>query len=333
MTDRFVPRFFNPAISRHALSDPGGRTIVAAPGMPAYAYSSAIVLAVNVALATHRPLLLAGSPGTGKTSLASNVAQVLGWRMYTQTITSRTRARDLMWTFDTLRRLSDAQASAHSGGASMKPREAYVEPMALWWAFDPASAAWRGAVPGAAGISPATDPSPVVAAPSPDVADPRVVLLLDEIDKAEPDLPNDLLEALDQQRFKVDDIDPPRVVQARDKGVLTFITTNGERELPPAFMRRCIVLKLEAPTEDWLVSIANARFGAQGEPLHRAIAKRVAAMRDAAVRQNLREPSTAEYLDALAACRELGIDQSSPQWQLLEQAVLWKRDEQLPGDR
>ena len=324
MTDRFVPRFFNPASSRHALSDPGGRTIVAFPGKPAYAYNEAIVLAVNVALATHRPLLLAGSPGTGKTSLASNVAQVLGWRMYPQTITSRTRARDLMWSFDTLRRLSDAQASAHSGSASMRPREAYVEPMALWWAFDPDSAAWRGAAPETAGISRASDPSP-------GAADTRVVVLLDEIDKAEPDLPNDLLEALDVQRFTVDDIDPPRVVQARNQGVLTFITTNGERELPAAFMRRCIVLKLEAPTEDWLVSIANARFGAQGELLHRAIAKRVAVMRDAAVRQNLREPSTAEYLDALAACVELGIDQSSPQWQLLEQAVLWKRDEMLPA--
>ena len=326
MTDRFVPRCFNPAASRHALDNAAGRTIVAVPDKPAYAYSEAIVLAVNVALATRRPLLLAGSPGTGKTSLAANVAQVLGWRMYAQTITSRTRARDLMWTFDTLRRLSDAQASAHTGGASMRPREAYVEPMALWWAFDPASAACRGAVPGTAGISPASDPSP-------GAADPHVVVLLDEIDKAEPDLPNDLLEALDVQRFKVDDIDPPRLVQAGHQSVLTFITTNGERELPAAFLRRCIVLKLEAPTEDWLVSIANARFGVSGEPLHRAIAKRVAAMRDAAVRQNLREPSTAEYLDALAACVQLGIDQTSPQWQLLEQAVLWKRDEMLPADR
>lgn len=324
MTLQFKPAFFDPLSRPDAVQDEHGQIAVPGPGGATYVYSPSIVLAVNVALATHRPLLLAGSPGTGKTTLAANVAHVLGWRFYPRTVTSRTRARDLMWSFDALRRLADAQASAQTGPTSLRPREAYIEPQTLWWAFDAASAASRGAAPGTTGVRPAEDP-----AGGP--ADRRAVVLLDEIDKAEPDLPNDLLEALDTERFTIEELDPPLRVAARRENVLTFITTNGERQLPAAFFRRCIVLKLESPSEDWLVNIANHRFGAATEPLHRAIAKRLQVLRDAAVRQNLREPSTAEYLDALAACQRLRIDHTSPEWQLLEQAVLWKREEAAPA--
>jgi MoxR-like ATPase len=292
------------------------------PDNATYVYNEDIILAVNVALATHRPLLLAGSPGTGKTALAANVAYVLGWRFYPRVITSRTRARDLMWSFDALRRLGDAQASVHVGAGSLRSREAYIEPQVLWWAFDSDSARWRGGKPEIHGITPAADPGLG--------SSTEAVVLLDEIDKAEPDLPNDLLEALDTKRFTIEELEPPRTIEASHDQVLTFITTNGERELPAAFTRRCIVLKLESPTLEWLVSIANFRFGIKHEPLHRAIAKRLQVLRDAAVRQNMREPSTAEYLDALAACQRLGIDQTSPQWRLLEQAVLWKREDALP---
>ena len=323
MTNSFVPKFFNPSGAPGAARSESGEITVPVPGQAAYVYADAIVLAVNVALATQRPLLVAGSPGTGKTTLAANVAHVLGWRFYPRVITSRTRARDLMWTFDALRRLADAQASAHAGAGSLRPREAYIEPQVLWWAFDAAGAAWRGAAPGAEGVRPAMDPC------AGQSAVPAVVLL-DEIDKAEPDVPNDLLEALDTERFVVDELDPPRSIEARRDRVLMFVTTNGERELPAAFLRRCVVLKLERPSEDWLVSIADVRFGIEGNALHRSIARRMKALRDEAARQNLREPSTAEYLDALAACQRLGIDEASPQWKLLEQSVLWKRDEAAP---
>jgi MoxR-like ATPase len=324
MTLNFHPTYFDPVARADAVQDEHGKIAVPGAGGATYVYNQAIVLAVNVALATHRPLLLAGSPGTGKTTLAANVAHVLGWRFYPRTVTSRTRARDLMWSFDALRRLADAQASAQDGAASLRPREAYIEPQTLWWAFDAGSAARRGAAAGAPGVRPAEDPAG-------GGADRRAVVLLDEIDKAEPDLPNDLLEALDTERFTIEELDPPLTITARRQDVLTFITTNGERQLPAAFYRRCIVLKLESPSEDWLVNIANHRFGAAGEPLHRAVAKRLQVLRDAAMRQNLREPSTAEYLDALAACQRLHIDQNSPEWQLLEQAVLWKRDDTAPA--
>jgi len=322
MPNDFIPAFFNPAQAPAARVETGGLVVVHPPTGNPYVYGSEIVLAVNVALATQRPLLVAGSPGTGKTSLASSAAGVLGWKFYPRVITSRTKAQDLMWTFDALRRLADAQASAHAVGA-LKPREAYVEPQVLWWAFDAASARRRGGADDAADVPLAPDPQA-------SVQSENAVVLLDEIDKAEPDVPNDLLEALDTERFTVEALDPPLRVEGRRDRVLLVITTNGERELPAAFIRRCVVLKLQAPTADWLVSIADDRFGAAPDGLHRRIATRLIALRELALQQNLREPSTAEYLDALRACRKLGIDTASPRWALLEQSLLWKRDQAPP---
>src|SRR5262249_30183516 len=100
-----------------------------------YVYDEPIILAVHVALATGRPLLIAGEPGTGKSSLARDVARRLNWRFYSKTISSRTQARDLLWSFDTIRRLSDAQVRK-----GVKHPSAYVEPGVLWWAFDRDSA-------------------------------------------------------------------------------------------------------------------------------------------------------------------------------------------------
>lgn len=305
--DPFVPAR-HPGAVQHA---DGSVTVPASHG-PAYLYSTDLSLAVNVALATRRPLLLAGSPGTGKTALAANVAHVLQRRLLTRVITSRTRARDLMWTYDAVRRLSDAQACAQPGSPPLAPRAAYLEPQVLWRAFDPEGARER----------------------RPTAADARhapAVVLLDEIDKAEPDLPNDLLEVLDQASFTVEDADPPIAVAGERDAVLVVITTNGEREMPAAFLRRCVLFKLAPPTLEWLVSIANHRFGADGDALHRRVAARVLDLRREADRLGLRQPGTAEYLDALEACRRLRIGPDAPQWQLLEQAALWKADEPRPA--
>src|SRR5207247_10722598 len=141
-----------------------------------------IILAVNLARAARRPLFVAGRPGTGKTTLASNVAGVLGWKYYQRVVTSRTRARDLMWTFDSLRRLSDAQER----GKALPPRAAYVQPQEFWWAFVPDSARQRGATEHEQKfVQPATDPGQSTSlAPPGDSDHVPAVLLLDEIDKA-----------------------------------------------------------------------------------------------------------------------------------------------------
>src|ERR1019366_1283058 len=106
-----------------------------------YVYHDSLTMAVRVALATGRPLLLLGPPGSGKSSLASFVARSMHWNYFEQIITSRTQAKDLMWSFDAVRRLRDA----HGGGNPVDLLEAYIEPRVLWWAYDLHDARDRGA--------------------------------------------------------------------------------------------------------------------------------------------------------------------------------------------
>jgi MoxR-like ATPase len=298
-------------------------------GRPSYVYNRSIILAVNLARAARRPLFVAGRPGAGKTTLAASVAGVLGSKYYQKVVTSRTRAKDLMWTFDSLRRLSDAQER----DKTLPPRAAYLQPQEVWWAFDPDTASWRGAARDerehiTRALDPVRIPAPI---PAPgrsrksDKTRPSAVLLLDEIDKADPDVPNDLLEMLDVGRFHVDEVDQPLTVTADTRQVLLMLTSNGERELPPAFLRRCVVLNLEDPSEDWLVTVANDRFGRKDATFHRSIAAQVMELRKVARARDLREPSTAEYLDAVEACRRLKITTTSKTWELVSNALLSKQ--------
>lgn len=318
----FTPRFFDPASAPGASTDATGCTTVKLAGS-VYVYNPAIVLAVNAALATHRPLLIAGSPGTGKTTLAANVAAVLGRRFYQRVVTSRTRARDLLWRFDQLQRL----AAAHEGQA-LPPRAAHIEPQLLWWAFDAASAARRGALPDELDRMP-----PPLTDPASGSKGAQSVVLLDEIDKAEPDVPNDLLEVLDLERFQIDDLEGQRVVQGRRADVLVCITTNRERELPGAFVRRCVVLDLdraEAEWEDWLLRIGRQHLGLKttratpAVKLMQTVAAQVMALRAQAEQQGLRKPGTAEFLDMLRACTALAIQPGSADWARLADALLGK---------
>jgi MoxR-like ATPase len=161
-----------------------------------------------------------------------------------------------------------------------------------------------------------------------------VVVLLDEIDKAEPDLPNDLLEPLDRRRFQVPQ--GPEVEAEAGLKYLVVITTNGERELPPAFLRRCVSLVLKDPDEDRLVAIAARHFPAGQETLHRGVAQRLIEHRQRARTLDLRPPSTSEYLDAIRACADFEIepDPEDRVWQQIAQATLAKtglEDEQEQG--
>jgi MoxR-like ATPase len=308
-----------------------------------YLTSQDVNLAVDVALATGRPLLVRGEPGSGKSTLAPFVAKDRVWRYYEQVVTSRTQATDLLWSFDSVRRLADAQTLPR--GARLDDFR-YVEPGVLWWAFAPVSAAQRGAfgharqpvVPRRSAVDPMYDPNK---GRSPDHA----VVLIDEIDKADPDMPNSLLVPLGSSEFVVTETgtrvrkEPPTKkipnTAPQDGGLsrhLIVVTTNEERELPQAFLRRCVIMTLPAPTVDWLVRVAGEHVSKSGgtftestESLARALAEELMKTREAAVRQAVRPPSTAEFLDALRACVGLEISLDSPQWALVRELTLAKR--------
>ncbi|MFY0568932.1 AAA family ATPase [Archangium lansingense] len=271
-----------------------------------YESTEQIVLAVNVAMATGRPLLLRGAPGSGKSSLAPWVARVMGWRYYEDVISSRTQAKDLLWVFDAVSRLSDAQTG--------KAREEfhYVKPGVLWWAFNRESAVRRGTPPDV----------DVVKAQEPNAElnqkrqGARAVVLIDEIDKAEPDVPNDLLVPLGSLQFTVGE--KPPIVAAQPPFVV--LTSNDERELPAAFLRRCMVLELPMPDKERLRRIAVAHFGDGEEDLalYERVADKVEALTKEAVAQGRRPPSTPEFLDTVKAFRELQSDGPASE-ELLEQ--------------
>lgn len=284
---------------------------------PATGARGTIRLAIDAALATGRPILLSGDPGTGKSSLAAAVADRLGWRSYRLTVSSRTQAQDFLWTFDAVRRLGDAQA----GESHLKPDAAYLEPGVLWWAFHPTLAERRGMDEAAwatntrledsalAKVPPATDPGLR--------SHPRAVVLIDEIDKADPDVPNNLLEPLGSLQFSRPN-GPPVLAQIPP---LVFITTNRERELPQAFLRRCLALELQAPGPERLRQIAQAHYPSLDPALLDRITQTYQGIRADHEQQRLPKPGTAEYLDAIGACLQLRVATTDPDWDLRWQEI------------
>jgi len=154
--------------------------------------------------------------------------------------------------------------------------------------------------------------------------DKAVVVLIDEIDKADPDVPNDLLVALDARWFSVDDIDD-EVRAPADLELLMVITTNGERDLPPAFVRRCVDHRIDMPSVAWMKTIAREHFPEVSQSLLDALGVTMGKIQTRANDAKRREPSTAEFLDALRALQELHIDETeSDIWRDLTEATLWK---------
>jgi len=269
------------------------------PEIP-YVYDDHIVLAVNVALAAGRPLLVRGRPGTGKSSLAVSVSRKLDWNLHPITVSSRITARDLLWSFDSVKRLADAQA--HSKDGKLPDRRSYVTPGVLWRAFDPESAA--------AHLPRANRPDPAK----------RAVVLIDEIDKADPDFPNDLLVPLGSYRFRGEDGSP---VVAR-KPPLIIVTTNEERDLPRAFLRRCVILELKEPGDQRLRLIAKAHFPDVAPAQIESVKEYYLQIRERRSKTKEQLPSVAEFLDALAALRGLGITTDHPKWPELRVLLLDK---------
>jgi MoxR-like ATPase len=333
--------------SRHSFlpelrdADPSGdasRTVAAghAPDRrdgAVYVLDEQLRLAVDVALATGRPLLLRGEPGSGKSSLAAFLARNLTWRYYEHVVSSRTTAQDLLWSFDSMRRLADASTPRAAGDRAALDDASYLEPSVMWWALDRASALARGRA--TVSGSPGTD-APVE--PFADLNGMRhkehSVVLIDEIDKADPDVPNGLLVPLGSTEFLVTPI--RFLVKQQPSGDdlphhLIVITTNEERELPPAFLRRCIVHTLPVPDEETLLAIARrhlalggAEMAFQNEELLRQLADKFFSLRGEAQQHGERPPSTAEYLDAVRVCIRLKVQVGDPTWNLVEPLVLVK---------
>jgi MoxR-like ATPase len=287
-----------------------------------------IVLGVNVALAVKRPLLLRGAAGCGKSSMARDLARRLARTYYEMPISSRTAARDLQWSFDAVRRLGDAHAGGAAGRELVETPARYVVPGPLWWAFDPATAPKRGSDAPDKVVPKLADPG----AKPPGAKSTGAVLLLDEIDKAEPDVPNDLLVPLGAGNFAVTDLDGfPVSVQ---RPVLIVITTNNERELPPAFLRRCVVLTLARPDVERAIRIARAHFTPEqiGDDDLRAIVRRFDSIAEDADGRGLRPPGTAELLDATRAVITMKVKPGSREWRAVTDSTFWKNPEPLPAD-
>jgi MoxR-like ATPase len=327
----FLPELRDADPSRDAgLSAGAGRAPDRRDGA-VYVLDEQLRLAVDVALATGRPLLLRGEPGSGKSSLAGFLARNLNWRYYEHVVSSRTTAQDLLWSFDSMRRLADASTPGRAGQPGGLDDASYLEPGVMWWALDRRSALTRGPAPGAA-------TSGVPAEPFGDLNATRdqehSVVLIDEIDKADPDVPNGLLVPLGSTEFVVTPIkflvrQPPLWDDSPNH--LIVITTNEERDLPPAFLRRCIVHTLPVPDRQTLLAIAHRHLALGGsaltsneEELLRQLADKFFALRGEAQQSGERPPSTAEYLDAVRVCLRLGIHVGDPTWDLVEPLVLIK---------
>ncbi len=284
-----------------------------------YVYTDEIILAVNIAIVTGRPLLVRGPSGSGKSSLALNVARVMKWPYFEEVISFRTQARDLLWQFDALRRLHDAQVH------QLQPITAYVKPGVLWRAFDPeGSKNWE--------FSSGSPDNMMIMGTASNVQPERAVVLLDEIDKADPDVPNNLLVPLGSYQFVIQETGT-EVKLKGDAPPLTIITTNDERGLSSAFLRRCVVLVLQHPDEQRLVEIAKAHFGPISTGLYESVARLI--IEASQEQQNAMQitPSAAEYLDTVRACRDLGVtpDANNEIWKVISKIVLWKPRDPVGG--
>lgn len=265
------------------------------------------ILAVNAALGARRPLLLRGEPGSGKTHLAIAIAVKAEAMFVGETVDALTSPQDLRWREDAVARLAEAQMS---GLGAAKPDEMqrirerlnranFVAPGPLWWGFE-----WETAKTRAAGNIP---PQPV----SSIKPDPKngVVVLIDEIDKAPPDVPDALLEALGSRKFS-----PPGhgTVEAAE-WPLVIVTTNNQRTLPDAFVRRCVVHDIKLPSSrselrTWLISRGEAHFGKDKSlaTLYEGAADLLIADRSHALSEGWNPiPGQAEYLDLLRAALDI----------------------------
>lgn len=266
--------------------------------------------AVNGALAAGRPLLVRGEPGIGKSQLARAAAAQLRWPFRRHVVDSRTEARDLLYSFDNIARLGKAQllrALGEDGGSALTELDErhFTRPGVLWWAINYATAMKLEKRVWAEGDSPREHLRE-------EQEDPPhgVVVLVDEIDKGDSSVPNGLLSVLGDGWFEAPGGVP--VERATDQGrPLIIVTTNGERPLPDAFVRRCFVLEMKMPKsrDDFLkFVIPRGRAQVAGsfpEEAYEWAAVRVWEAREKVPSTSVCPPGLAEYVDLLRAMHGL----------------------------
>lgn len=228
-------------------------------GTDGYVASRALQDVVNVALTLERPLLLKGEPGTGKTLLSHHIAKALGMEIIIWNVKSTTKARDGLYTYDTVQRLNDARF----GDGDVRDIRHYIKLGPLGRAF---------------------------ASPN------RVVLLIDEVDKGDIEFPNDLLFELDEMRFHVMETDEWVTAVHRPA---VIVTSNSEKELPDAFLRRCVFHYIDFPDEVQMRAIIDVHFPKLSEELLQSACKIFYGLRE--VPGLRKRPSTSELLDWIRA--------------------------------
>lgn len=253
-------------------------------GTDKYIVSPELRDVVNVAIALQRPLVVKGEPGTGKTLLAHNIAKALNKKLLVWHIKSTTKAKDGLYVYDTVQRLNDARF----GEGNVSDVKHYIRMGSLGQSF---------------------------------TADEQVVLLIDEVDKADIEFPNDLLNELDEMNFHV--LETDERISARHRPIV-IITSNSEKELPDAFLRRCIFHYIEFPDRDLMRQIVGVHHPALSDSLLQQALERFYELRR--IETLRKKPSTSELIDWLQVLVAAGVTADQLEDKLPFLGVLMKKE-------